>query len=89
MPDYSGLKPHNTPIVTVHWSDIVSEDNWGQDDEVTQPIECVTVGWLLEETPTMIIVGSSYDFREDRWGSKHAFPKNPPEISTVKEGRDE
>ena len=80
---YEDLTPENTPIVRVNWSDIVTVDNWGEDDETVQPIESLTIGYLLEDTPTMVVVAASYDYRAERWGTKHAFPKTPPEIVVI------
>ena len=81
--DYSALHPGNTPIVKVQWSDILFMDNWGEDDESVQPVESATVGYLLEDSPTIVVVASSYDYREERWASIHAFPKAPPEIEVI------
>ena len=83
--DYSALNPGNTPIIVVSWQDIVFNDVWGEDDDTVQPIESATVGYLLEDSPTVIVIASSYDFRAERWGSVHAFPKSPPEIVMIKD----
>jgi len=83
--DYEGMTPENTPIVRINWRDIVTVDNWGDDDEVAQPIECVTIGYLIGETATDITVAASYDYREERWGTKHSFPKTPPEMVMIKD----
>lgn len=81
--DYSALHPGNTPIVKVKWQDILFLDNWGEEDESVQPVESATVGYLLEDTPTTIVVASSFDYRNDRWSTIHAFPKSPPEIEVI------
>ena len=83
--DYSALHPGNTPIVKVAWSDIQFLDNWGEDDEVVQPVESATVGYLLEDTATVVVVASSYDYRAERWASIHAFPKAIPEVTVIKD----
>ena len=83
--DYSALHPGNTPIVKVQWQDIMFLDNWGDEDETVQPVESATVGYLLEDSPTLVVIASSYDYRAERWASIHAFPKSPPEIAVIKD----
>ena len=83
---YGHLTPTNTPIVVVSWSDILFDDSWGDDDgEPVQPVESATVGYLLEDSPTVTVVASSYDYRSERWASIHAFPKALPEITIIKD----
>ena len=84
--DYSNLKPDNTPIVVIGWSDIVFDDQWEENPEdAVQPVESVTVGYLLEDSATMVVVASSYDYRADRWASIHAFPKRIPDVTIIKD----
>ncbi len=71
----------------VKWEDIYTCDNWGEGDETVQPVECMTVGFLLEETKSMVVIGSSYDYRSERFGTIHAFPKTKPEVILIKEVR--
>lgn len=82
---YEELTPTNTPIVKVAWADIMFIDNWGEDDETVQPVESATVGYLLEDSATVIVIASSYDYRAERWGSIHAFPKFQPELTVIKD----
>ena len=84
MKDYSHLNPRNTPIVEVEWQDIVSVENYN-DDEDSQSIEVISVGYLLEDTPTDVKIAGSYVWREERWSDKQSFPKTPPEVSVVKD----
>jgi hypothetical protein len=79
--------PALADLVEIRWSDIVTDDAWGDDEGPLHPVESLTVGYLLEETPTMIVIASSYDFRAETWGTKHSFPKNPPEITTIREAK--
>ena len=86
--DYSHLTPNNTPIVQVNWHDIVTKENYNEDEE-TQAIEVASVGWLLEDTPTEIKIATTYVWREERWSDQCSFPKAPPEIVVIKDQVDE
>lgn len=77
------LTPETAKLVRVDWEDIYFADNWGEDDEDVQPVESTTVGYLLEETPTMIVLGSSYDWRAGRWGTVHAISKMEPRVTEI------
>jgi hypothetical protein len=80
------LTPKTQPIVIVNWEDIVFDDNWNGEEENPQPVEISTVGWLLYENSTMIVVASTYNWREEQWGTVHAFPKSEPDVSIICEG---
>ena len=82
--DYSHLNPTNTPIVKVDWHDIVSVQNYNE-DEGAQSIEVASVGWLLDDSPTAVTIASSYVWREERWSDQQTFPKAPPEITIIKD----
>ena len=84
---YEGKTPENSELVTVTWEDILTEDNWGIEEATVQPVECITVGWLLQDTPSMIVVGSSFDYRAGTFGTIHAFPKVEPKITVIKKGK--
>ena len=49
----------NCPIVLVRWEDIRSEHGW-TDSFATTTIPCVTVGFLIADTPDGITVLSDY-----------------------------
>lgn len=88
MSDYSHLTPQNAKIVTVDWEDIVFSDKWSGDEEDTQPVEVITLGWLLEETPTMLVVAGSYNYREEQWATVHSFSKKAPAITVIRGGEE-
>lgn len=83
MSEYSHLTPDTAKYVRVDWQDIKLVDNWGADEEIVQPVESVTAGWLLEDSETMVVIASSYDYRDERWGTVHAIPKCPPEVKVM------
>ena len=80
---YNTLDPNCVRLVRVDWEDIVFMDNWN-DDETVQPQESTTVGYLLDETPTMIVIGGSYNWRDATWGTIHAISKAKPRITVLK-----
>lgn len=82
MTDYSHITPATAKKVQVNWEDIYFSDNWNEDEPV-QPIESSTLGWLLEETDTMIIVAGSYDWRNSQWATIHAISKVAPQVVFV------
>ena len=82
MENYKHLTPFNTKVRFVRWEDIVGADNWN-DSEVVQPIECGTICFVLEDSPTMMVVASTYNFRDEEWATMHAFPKVMPTAEEV------
>ena len=83
---YDHLNPSNTPIVEIRWEDIYFDDSWDEDsDGMVQPKECITVGYLLEDSPTKVVVGSTYDFNGEKWATIHAIPRVSPEAAAVKD----
>ena len=66
--------PRSCKLVIVHWEDIQFNDNW-DDDNPVQPVECVTVGFLVKDEATFVGIASSYDYREEQWATKHAIPR--------------
>lgn len=79
------MNPNNYPLVRINWEDIYFSDNWSEDSDENdiQPVECITEGRLLMDTPTMILIGSSYDFKRGQWGTVHAISKAVPEIEVL------
>jgi hypothetical protein len=82
MGDYDHLTPSNTKAVMVRWEDIVALDNWNVED-VIQPIEVATLGWLLEDSPNQMVIASSYNWKDSEWASFHAFPKMKPTYEPI------
>ena len=76
------LDPMTAPVVRIDWEDIVFMDNWNE-DETVQPQESTTVGYLLEETPTMYVVASSYNWRDRQWGTVHAISRAAPTMKEI------
>ena len=81
---YDHLTPMNTPIVRINWHDIVSVENYNE-DENAQPIEVSSIGWLLEDSPTSITIAGTYVWREERWSDQQTLPKLPPEIEVIQD----
>lgn len=88
MSKYDHLNPLCCPLVRVDWEDIVFNDRWDGGSEDVQPVECWTVGWLLEDSETMIVVAGSYNWRESAWATVHSFSKVVPVVSVEREVRD-
>lgn len=82
MNNYDHLTPLNTRPVLVRWEDIVAADNWNEDD-ILQPIEVVTLGWLLEDSPTQMVIASTYNYKEEQWATLHALPKVMPTVEDI------
>lgn len=82
MTDYSHLTPDNTPIVKVLWFDIVSVDNWNE-DENAEIATITTIGWLLENNPKWVKVAGSYSWDDGSWSSQTVFPKGEPDVEIV------
>ena len=78
------LTPETAKLVRINWQDILFEDSWNDDQEPVQPVECMTVGFLIEDTPTMITVAGSYDYRAEQWATIHSFPKGKPTKEELK-----
>ena len=81
------LTPETAPLVRIDWEDIKFDDSWGEDEEALNPVESMTVGYLLDDTASSITIGSSYDYQSNRWGSRHTFSKVEPKITVIKKGR--
>lgn len=80
------LTPNTAKLVRVDWEDIYFSDNWGEDeDDAVYPKESTTLGYLLKDTPTYIVVGSSYDWQAGQWGTIHAISKQAPDVSVIGE----
>lgn len=81
----AALTPETARLVRVDWEDIYFADNWseGDDENDVQPVESTTVGYLLQETPTMVVIGSSYDWKRGQWGTVHAISKAGPRVADI------
>ena len=75
------LTPKTAPLVIIEWRDIAEYTDWGDGNEPdASTVDAVTVGWLLENTETHILIASSYNYSDSKWDGEHIFPKLPPEI---------
>jgi len=81
------LTPKTADLVNIDWEDIKFDDSWGEDEDPLNPVEAITVGYLISETPQAIVIGSSYDYQSERWGSRHVFSKAVPKITIIKKGK--
>lgn len=89
MGDYRDSDPSTASLVRVDWEDICFSDSWNDEDgEDLQPVESTTVGYLLLETPTRLVIGSSYNWRERRWGTVHTFSKAVPMVTSLSEPKE-
>lgn len=55
-----------TEIVYLTWIDSSGQEAWGRSLPDEESLTCVSVGWLLEETETSIVVSASYGCRTER-----------------------
>ena len=74
--------PSECRIVKVSWEDIVSVSNWNDDEDIGTRT-CLTIGWLLEESETRIVLATSYDYEEERWADFTVLPKIGPSVEGV------
>ena len=84
MTDYTGKTPNNTPVVSVEWQDFQTAENWNEDD-VPETYGAVSVGWLLEESKTSIVIATTYSYEDERWSGYFTLPKLPPEVTVLVE----
>lgn len=84
---YKHLNPKNADLVTVDWVDITFCDEWNNEDGDSDPVECVTAGWFMEETASEIVVCSTYNYRDEEWATKHELPKTPPHLAVIRKGK--
>jgi len=67
-------------LVIVTWVDIVSRADWvGERAEVLKdpgaaPIPCVSVGWLIRDDKTMVLLADSYS-KDKTFGGTTAIPR--------------
>lgn len=63
--------------VHVTWIDATSDDEWTDKDEWTNihPHTIETLGWLVEETDTHIIICTSYDEERNAIAGRWAIPR--------------
>jgi len=68
-------KPPDLFIVT--WEDIISRADWLDEAEVDSavPETCLTVGWIIRDSPKQIIIADSVTVSGD-WGGITVIPKS-------------
>ena len=85
MADYRNADPNTAPLVRVEWEDIVFLDSWDDSDGGSlQPQESTTVGYLILDTPTMMVIADSYNWRDRTWATIHTLSKVAPQVSVIK-----
>lgn len=69
-------------LVQVRWLDSMAYDRWDSrssiKDKLTESdggLEHITVGWLIDDTETHIIIASSRHSTEDVWNGAMAIPR--------------
>ena len=61
----------------VTWEDIISRADWLDEAEVDSatPEVCLTVGWIIRDTPKQIVIADSVTVSGD-WGGITVIPKS-------------
>lgn len=71
------LAHHGSPnegLVVVHWYDITTVANWNEEEEA-YAAEFFTVGWLVEEDSTKVVIASTWDPLDQEWREITTFPR--------------
>jgi hypothetical protein len=73
----------NSAIVVVHWGDITSTPSWNVDQEpgVTH---FATVGFLVEDSDSLVTIATTWDKDELVYRDFHSFPKSDPTLEVVR-----
>ena len=77
------LTPETAKLVRVDWEDIKFDDSWGEEENSLNPVESMTVGYLIVKTASKITIASSYDYQTERWGTQHTFSRAMPKITVL------
>ena len=63
------------PFVIIRWTDATSDEDWkDKDDDVVDVVDSFTVGWLVYEDATKVVLAQSITSDEGR-GHEWAIPK--------------
>jgi len=71
-------RPDPCQCVLVRWTDITSfEGSWLPKDEAKalKPATMETLGWIIHETDSHLVIASTVDVNEDLVGSVNSIPK--------------
>ena len=71
--NYGAVAPDTAPLVRVDWEDIQTTDRW-EDDEV-HTAEATSVGYLVSETPSEVVLAGAYSWQDGQWGWLKALPR--------------
>ncbi len=72
------MKKKKSPdLFIVTWSDISSRADWVDEEEVDKaaPEVCLTVGWIIRDSPDQIVIADSVTESGD-WGGITVIPKS-------------
>ncbi len=84
MSGESMLKLHsnikcNYKLVLCYWKDIVSQAEWSEleDAKKREPVDCVTVGWVVRQDENTTVLASEFNFKDkviDSVGNTTSIP---------------
>ena len=70
----------NYKKVYIEWVDSARNNDWNTFDETDleksfKPVECETIGWLIQETDTYIVVTQSIGYEPEQFCGTMTIPK--------------
>tara|TARA_Y100001938_G_C8013038_1_gene391078 strand:- start:425 stop:700 length:276 start_codon:yes stop_codon:yes gene_type:complete len=57
----------NYKLVLCYWKDIVSQAEWSEleDAKKREPVDCVTVGWVVRQDENTTVLASEFNFKDN------------------------
>ena len=58
----------NYKLVLCYWKDIVSQAEWSEleDAKKREPVDCVTVGWVVRQDENTTVLASEFNFKDNK-----------------------
>tara|TARA_A100001037_G_C14552410_1_gene372246 strand:+ start:13 stop:291 length:279 start_codon:yes stop_codon:yes gene_type:complete len=55
-------------LVLCYWKDIVSQAEWSEleDAKKREPVDCVTVGWVVRQDENTTVLASEFNFKDNK-----------------------
>lgn len=55
-------------LVICYWKDIVSQAEWSEliDAKKREPVNCVTVGWIIRHDTLTTVIASEFNFKNNK-----------------------
>ncbi len=55
-------------LVFCYWKDIVSQAEWSEleDAKKREPVDCVTVGWVVRQDENTTVLASEFNFKDNK-----------------------